>query len=179
MTSCRCFYKAPLSTDNVSFHCSEKDRILYVAPLLKEWYEGCAEGPFHNFSLAHEAVGWCAVTAWWLLLGKKKSQFFKQIFPWTGVSQEIWAHNCGSGQVCCCFSIIIKDVLSESVDNLLFLCANRDYRSLPTEDHLPISVPTDDWSSFLRPSHALPGGIPLLCQHLQHWHQQPQHVSLF
>ncbi len=36
-TSHRCLYKAPLSADNASFHCSEKGRILYIALLLKEW----------------------------------------------------------------------------------------------------------------------------------------------
>lgn len=29
--SCLCLYKAPLTTDNASFHCSEKDRKLCVA----------------------------------------------------------------------------------------------------------------------------------------------------
>lgn len=35
-TSFRCLYKAPLSSDNASFHCSEKDRKLYVDLLLKD-----------------------------------------------------------------------------------------------------------------------------------------------
>lgn len=28
-------------------------------------------GPFHNLGLVHGAVGWCAVSVWWLLLSKK------------------------------------------------------------------------------------------------------------
>ena len=46
--------------------------------LLCFWRSGrraVARGPFHNFSLVHGAVGWCAVSAWWLLLSKKMSQF--------------------------------------------------------------------------------------------------------
>lgn len=46
--------------------------------LLSFWSSGrraVARGPFHNFSLVHGAVGWCAVSAWWLLLSKKMSQF--------------------------------------------------------------------------------------------------------
>lgn len=58
------------------------------------------------------------------------------------------------------------------------LLSYSDYWTLPAEDHLPVSVAAD-WPSLLRPPHALPRGrLPLLSQHLQHWHQWPQHVSL-
>lgn len=36
-TSRRCLYKAPLSADNASFHCSEKDRYCILLSFLKEW----------------------------------------------------------------------------------------------------------------------------------------------
>lgn len=74
-TSRRCLYKAPLGTDNASFHCSEKDRILCVAlPFSRSGWRAVARGPFHNLGLVHRAVGWCAVKVWWLLLSKKMSQ---------------------------------------------------------------------------------------------------------
>lgn len=65
-------------------HPSELTMPLFIAlskteccTFLSFWRSGrraVARGPFHNFSLVHGAVGWCAVSVWWLLLSKKMSQ---------------------------------------------------------------------------------------------------------
>lgn len=51
-----------------------------------------------------------------------------------------------------------------------------NHRSLPTEDNF--SITSADRPSLLRSTHALPRGLSLLHQHLQHGPQWAQHASL-
>lgn len=51
-----------------------------------------------------------------------------------------------------------------------------NYRSLPTENNLPLTAA--DRPSLLGPAHALPGGVSLFHQHLQHGPQRAQHAGL-
>lgn len=71
-TSRQCLYKATLSTDNTAFHSLEEREF---CTLLSFWRRGgravARGGLSHNLSLVHRAVGWCAVSVWWLLLTKK------------------------------------------------------------------------------------------------------------
>lgn len=56
-----------------SFSFLEGERILYVALPVKTRRESSGWGGLtHNVGLVHKAVGWCAVSVWWLLRTKKK-----------------------------------------------------------------------------------------------------------
>lgn len=184
------YTKHPSGLTMLLFTALRKRAKLHVDLLLEDW-----QGGLWQWGLF---ITWVLCTGLWddvlsvlddCYRAKEMSQFItlEQAFPWSGISRGNLRTELGAFRKVCRlrkfwkffriidFSFSVFHSWNSSFQSFLTVCAcvsNRDCRSLSAEDLLPVSV-TADWPSLLGPPYALPGGLPLLCQHLQHRHQRP------
>lgn len=120
---------------------------------------GRGEGPFHNFSLVHEAVGWWAVSAWWLLLSKNMSQFI----TWANISMDghIRRNMIPLGLLFrCVLQFLFMLIVIESFQPLFFCLCQQGLQTSSNRD--PPSHPCPPWLILASPTHACTTPGPFL-----------------